>query len=150
MKRAFLILTPLLLSVPVLASAELAVLETAPAIRREHRDLTPRERIERTAVKGLKPRHDEYIRLSTRYDESTVDAGLAERVLAVLREDPVLAERPMRLKVASKNRVVRLEGVVNDEAERALVVERAAAITGVDKVENALRIKRSNRDLLED
>jgi osmotically-inducible protein OsmY len=150
MKKSLLVLTPFFLFVPVLASAEAVAPEASSALHQEHRDLTPRERIERTAVKGLKPRHEEYLRLSTRYDENIADAGMAERVLTALREDPALAERVMRIKVSSKDRIVRLEGVVNDAAEKTLVEERVAALEGVDKVDSALRVKRSDKDLLED
>jgi hypothetical protein len=149
MKRAPLIFSLFLLVVPTVVSAEVVSVESLP-LRGEHKDLTPTERIVRGSASGIKPHSEKYIKLSTRYDAKIADASLADRVLAVLREDPVLAERPIRLKVVSKNRTVRLEGVVNDEAEKALVAERAAAIEGVDKVENALRIKRSNKDLLED
>lgn len=149
MKRALLFFSLFLPIVPAAAFAESVPGEiTVPGVG--HRDLTPSERIARGASSGVKPHSEKYIKLSTYYDAGIADESLADRVLAALRGDPALAERPIRLKVASKNRTVRLEGVVNDEAERTLVAERAAAVTGVDKVENSLRIKRSDRDLLED
>ncbi|GEM_PF-6936845 len=148
MKKNPLFFILFLLTFPVISFAEAPPAET-PLLRGEHKDLTPRERIVRGSASGIKPRSEKYIRLSTRYDSRISDASLAGRVLAALREDPVLVERPMRLKVTSKNRMVRLEGVVNDETEKALVAKRAAAIEGVEKVENSLRVKRSDKDLLE-
>ena len=41
-----------------------------------------------------------------------------------------------------------LDGVVNDEKERTLIQEKVSQMSGVTKVENRLKIKTSNQDLL--
>ena len=111
-------------------------------------DLTPRERVVQNARNSYYA-SEEYASLKTRYDTSIADPSLVDRVLAELKGSPALADRVMRLKVSSEGRTLRLEGIDNDAAEKKLVAETASEVDGVETVKNELRIKRSDRDLLE-
>ena len=68
-------------------------------------------------------------------------------ILSELRQDPDLADRPMKIKVSSQNGTVALEGVVNDSEERELVAGKVSRMEGVKKVENHLKVKTEESDL---
>lgn len=133
-----------ILSFPGLAAAE--------EIPVQRYDMTPRERIETMSVRtGLAERTKDYPpRLETPFDGAIADPSLSQGILKAIQTDPELSERPLKLKVSVVNGAVRLEGVVNDAAERRLVVERAKAAAGVRRIDDRLRVKKSDRDLLED
>ncbi|GEM_PF-2430193 len=73
--------------------------------------------------------------------------NLPQGILSKLGSDEDLADRAMKIKVSSQNGTVVLEGVVNDEAERGLVVRKVARMEGVKEVDDRLKIKTSNADL---
>ncbi len=77
-----------------------------------------------------------------------MDENLSMRILKSLKQDSDMASRALNLKVTSKNGAVVLSGVVNDAAERELVKRKVSAVDGVKSVENKIRVKRSDKELL--
>ena len=73
--------------------------------------------------------------------------NMPQDILSRLRQDPDLADRPMKIKVSSKDGAVALEGVVNDGKERELVARKVSRMEGVKKVENRLVVKSTDEDL---
>lgn len=117
-----------------------------------YRPLTPEERIKANETKV-----QENPSLRNRWNPkgwepasvtSVATNNLALEVISNLNRDETLSKTPVFLKVSVKQGMVTLAGVVNDENERTLIQEKVSQMSGVTKVENRLKIKTSNRDLL--
>ncbi len=117
-----------------------------------YRPLTPEERIKANEVKV-----QENPSLRNRWNPkawepaSVTSLGtdnLALQVISNLNQDETLSKTPVSLKVSSKQGIVTLNGVVNNDNERTLIQEKVSQMSGVKKVENRLKIKTSNQDLL--
>ena len=118
----------------------------------ESASLTPQERLRINALKAkdnpsLRGRwNPKSYELATQ--ASYIADNLAMQILSSLRTDETLSRRPMLLKIRSKNGTVALEGVVNDDAEKSLIEEKVSRMDGVKKIENRLKVKTQDRDLL--
>ena len=117
-----------------------------------YRPLTPEERVKANEMKA-----QENPSLRNRWDPrasepaSVTSLGtdnLALRVISDLNRDETISKIPVSLKVSSKQGTVTLGGVVNNDRERTLIQEKVSQMSGVKKVENRLKIKTSNQDLL--
>lgn len=73
---------------------------------------------------------------------------LPQKILVSLRDEESLKDSPILLDVKSAGRKVTLEGIVNDEAQRDLI-ERKAKEAGASSVENRLKIKTSDQELIQ-
>lgn len=116
-------------------------------------NLTPRERIQLSEQKiqenpTMRGRWNHKSR-ELASEGSTVNDNLAEKVLADFRQDEALAKIPVKLKVSSSRGVVTLDGVVNNTDEKTLIEGKVSQMDGVKKVENHLKIKTSDKDLLD-
>lgn len=69
------------------------------------------------------------------------------KILEIIQKDERLKNSALKIKVTATNGVVKLEGVVNSEAEKARVAE-LAMIENVTGVESALTVKLSDANLL--
>ncbi len=117
-----------------------------------YRPLTPEERLRANEVKA-----QENPSLRNRWNPgasqpalitSYGNDNLALQVISNLNRDETILKTPVSLKVSSKQGTVTLNGVVNDDHERTLIQEKVSQMSGVKKVENRLKIKTSNHDLL--
>lgn len=130
----------------------LGTASTALALdRKEENRLPPYEQVRLNAERAkadptLRAKWDAKGWTPASVSELRVD-NTPQDILSELREDPDLADRPMKIKVSSQSGVVALEGVVNDSEERTLVVRKVSALPGVKKVENYLKVKEDNSDL---
>ena len=121
--------------------------------RQDERSLTPAERIK---LSELKVQENPSLRGRwTRKSQEPASEGsmlndnLAEKVLLQFREDEALAKLPVKIKTRSSRGVVTLEGVVNNADERVLIEDKVGKMDGVKKVVNELKIKTSDKDLLD-
>ena len=133
-----------------LAQAILFCVEGSASV--SYRPLTPEERIKANEKKA-----QENPLLRNRWNPkgwepaSVTSVGtnnLALEVISNLNRDETLSKTPILLKVSSKQGIVTLNGVVNNGNERTLIQEKVSQMSGVTKVENRLKIKTSNQDLL--
>jgi osmotically-inducible protein OsmY len=115
-------------------------------------DPTPRERVEENMTKleknpALRGRSNPKERQPASAESQPSDVS-TEKILQILQNDEKLKDSAFKIKVTAKNGVVKLEGVVNNEEEKALIGEKAM-IEGVKSVENGLTIKTDDKSLLE-
>lgn len=75
---------------------------------------------------------------------------LADDAIRLFRTDEELSRLAVRVRARSERGVLTLEGFVNDEAERRLIARRLSSLSGVKELKNDLKIKSSNRDLLDE
>ncbi|OIO37591.1 MAG: hypothetical protein AUJ72_04255 [Candidatus Omnitrophica bacterium CG1_02_46_14] len=122
-------------------------------VQQDERALTPNQRIVESEKKvqanpGLR---DRWNRLSRQpaSEGSFVNDNLAQKILSNFREDEEISKLPIKLKVASSRGVITLSGVVNSADERALIEEKVSKMEGVKKVITKLKIKASDKDLLD-
>ena len=117
-----------------------------------YRSLTPGER-----VKANEKKAQENPSLRNRWNPKALEPAsvttlgtdnLALQVISNLNRDETISKIPVSLKVSSKQGTVTLGGVVNNDRERTLIQEKVSQMSGVKKVENRLKIKTSNQDLL--
>ena len=125
---------------------------TKNTLSQDQTHMTPRERIQQSEKKVV-----ENPDLRGRWDPkshepasegSAIADNLADKVLSTFREDEALSKIPANLKVSSSRGVVTLEGVVNNVDEKSLIENKVSKMEGVKKVENHLKIKTSDQDLL--
>lgn len=126
---------------------------TKNTFKQDETQLTPRERIQLSELKvrenpALRGRWDSKSHQPAS-ETSLVTENLAEKVLAAFREDQELSKIPVKLRVSSSRGAVTLEGVVNNAGEKTLIEEKVSQMAGVKKVENHLKIKKSDQDLLD-
>ena len=121
--------------------------------RQDETNRTPRERIR---LSEQKVRENPLLRGRWNHkshelasEGSTVNDNLTEKILSNFRQDQVLAKIPAKLKVSSSRGVVTLDGVINNADEKALIEGKVSQMDGVKKVENHLKIKTSDKDLLD-
>jgi osmotically-inducible protein OsmY len=107
-------------------------------------DPTPRERVvESEAKHKLNP--ELRGRWNPEAQKPASEASLpsdvsAEEILRILKTDENLKDSAFKVKVTAENGAVTLEGVVNDEAEKLLIGEKAK-IENVKSVDNRLTVK---------
>ena len=156
-KRMFWVFSLLILSAaPLFAEGEKEFVtseSTRNSYRQAERSLTPNERIARNERKvqqnpSLRGRWNPKSRQAASED-SYIRDNLSEKILSNFREDEAIAKLPVKLKVSSAAGVVTLNGVVNNPDERTLIEEKATKMEGVKKVVNNLKIKTSDKDLLD-
>ena len=126
---------------------------TKNVFRQEMQNLTPTQRIQASELKAqqnpsLRGRWNRKSH-EPASEGSMMNDNLAEKVLLSFRNDPELAKIPAKLKVRSASGVVTLTGVVNNAGERSLIEKKIAQMDGVKKVVNELKIKTSDKDLLD-
>lgn len=126
----------------------------ADSDRSEGRLLTPSDRIRLNADKlknnpDLRGRSDKSALLDPK-DKYAIEPSLPMKVLSDLKKDAEVAALPVRLKIGSEKGVVVVDGVVNNEKEKALIERKVSAMAGVGKIQSRLKIKKSNRELLEE
>ena len=126
---------------------------TRNVFRQDERSMTPSDRIRRSELKvqqnpSLRGRRNSKSRQPAS-EGSILNDNLSTKILADFREDETISKIPAKLKVSSTSGVVTLDGVVNNADERSLIEEKVSAMTGVKKVVNRLKIKTSDRDLLD-
>ena len=114
--------------------------------------LTPSERIKENVQKvkddpSLRGRWDP--RYYTKSAAAAQNDNLALKILDNIREDAQLSKLVVRLKIRSFKGKVALDGFVNNEAERSLIARKVRGMNGVKEVQNHLKIKTSDKDLLE-
>ena len=122
-------------------------------VQQDERALTPNQRIvesekkvqEYPALRGRRNRLSRQPASKAAY----INDNLAQKILSDFRQDEDISKLPIKLKVESVKGVVTLSGVVNNADERALIEERVGKMDGVKKVVDELRVKTSDKDLLD-
>ena len=126
---------------------------TRNVFRQDDRSLTPNERIQQSELKAQQnPSLRGRWNLKSRQapsEESFINDNLAEKILSNFREDETISKLSVKLKISSVSRVVTLSGVVNNAGERSLIEEKVSKMEGVQKVVNRLKVKTSDKDLLD-
>ena len=121
--------------------------------QQDERRLTPEDRIRQSELKvqrnpELRGRWNPKSRQPAS-EGSFVNDNLADRILSEFREDETISKIPAKIKVSSARGIVTLDGVVNNTDEQSLIEEKVGKMEGVKKVINHLKIKTSDKDLLD-
>ena len=126
---------------------------TSNMIRPNDKNLTPEDRIRQSELKvqqnpSMRGRWNPKSRQPAS-EGSMLNDNLSEKILSNFREDEAVSKLSVKLKVSSAGGVVTLNGVVNNPDERSLIEDKVSKMNGVKKVVNNLKIKTSDKDLLD-